>query len=137
MQLKYTPLQLEVREKLEKEGDEPLLQDRFEGFLEIRCPSYPERLRLPKELGIENLAPEDESKDADHREKMERVFKNLELMALCADKIKTYITAVDLKDKTAGVELKTVDDLYDYPHASAIVAGLCSKFITGFVEKKA
>lgn len=134
MDLKYTPSQLEVREKL-AEGDEtPLLQDAFEGYLKIKCPSYPDRLRLPKELGVENLGIED-NPEAGKKEQMQNAFKNLEVMAACAEKIRSYVVEVDLKYKD-GTELKSVDDLYDFPAAGAMVAGLCTKFLMGFVEKK-
>jgi hypothetical protein len=129
MLVKYTPAQLEVRDEI-KEGEDPSLSDLFDGFIEIRLPSYPERLRFPKELGLDKLAG-----SGDEASELSKTLQNLEMLALCAEKVKPYVSSVSLKSKD-GVELQSADDLYDYPAAGVLVAGLCTKFLSGFVEKK-
>jgi hypothetical protein len=136
MNIKYGPQKLDPR--LDDNGQPvdgatgPFLSDTFEGFIEIRAPSYPERLRFPKELGIEDLSGGED----DQKEKLKRSLNQLEMLAKCAEKVKPFIIAVDLLYKPESLKLNTVDDLYDFPDAGPLITGLCTKFIMGFVEKK-
>lgn len=107
------------------------LRDWFSGHIEIRMPSYPERLRFPKEIGIESL-----SESGDDANKLVESLKNLELLAVCAEKVKPYVAGVEVTILDDGSKLASADDLYDHPGAGTLVAALCTKFILGFLEKK-
>lgn len=107
----------------------------FTGFIEIRMPSYPERLRLPKEIGIENVA--NMASEAD-KDKVRQQMATMEVLAKTAEKIMTYINEVDLvyADGDEVTSIKTMDDFFAFPACAGLVTGLCSKFVLGFMEKK-
>jgi hypothetical protein len=130
--IKYSPDKLDSNAD-DKEFKGPLLKDLFEGYVEVKVPSYPERLRFPKDIGLEVAAGP--VSDAD-KEKIAGSLRQLELLAKCAEKVKPFIASVSLKHIEDGVELKSADDLYDFPDAGGLVTGLCTKFILGFLEKK-
>jgi hypothetical protein len=135
MILKFTPEQLDERTE-RKEGESPLLGTLFEGFVEVKAPSYPERLRFPKELGLESFG---EKSVDEEKERLSKSLNQMETLAKCAEKVMPFIVGVNLKvliPNTGVDELKSAEDLYDFPQAGAIVTAICSKFLLGFLEKK-
>lgn len=132
MMIKYTPEKLDSSEG-EKDAKGPFLKDIFDGFIEVKVPSYPERLRFPKEIGLDVISGEISDED---KKKVNGALLQLELLAKCSEKVRPFIGEVALKHKESGLELKSVDDLYDFPDAGGLVTGLCSKFVLGFLEKK-
>lgn len=131
MLIKFTPekLDLTTDEEKQKEGHIPL-SAQFEGVIEIRAPSYPERLRFPKEIGLDSVMA---GKDED---KVKASLNQMEMLAVCSEKVKPFINSVKLKYLEDGTELNSAEDLFDFPYAGALVTGLCTKFILGFLEKK-
>jgi hypothetical protein len=142
MLLTYSPAQLDprldedgkpVKDSEGKEAVGPFLSDLFEGTVQIKAPSYPERLRFPKELGLESFS---DAKEEDRKEKLMEAFNQMEMLAKAAVKVQPYIQEVKLKYLKGDIVLNSSDDLYDFPAAGPLVTGLCSKFILGFLEKK-
>lgn len=140
MVLKFSPQQLDPR--LDDEGKPvvddkgvpavgPFLSDLFQGCIELKAMTYPERLRFPKDLGIENLVGD----EGEQKQNVSKMLNQIEVLAKASEKILPLITKVELKYKD-GTELKTADDLYAFAEASSIVTGICTKFIMGFVGKK-
>lgn len=109
----------------------PLLGEKWEGFIEIRMPSYPERLRFPKELGIESVVG---TKDEDQQ--LRENLKQMEFLAKCAEMVQKYIVSVDLKTKDGVEHVTSQEDLYCHPGTQDFVTGLCTRFILGFLDKK-
>lgn len=107
----------------------------FEGYIKVKVPSFPERARFPKELGLESLSTAAE--DADQKEKLKSNLNNMEVIAKASELMQKYITEVCLRHTKVqpAVELKTVDDLYCYPAAATIIVELASEFIRGFQPK--
>lgn len=130
MLVKFSPEQLDPAKGVEARESVPLA-DLFEGFVEIKMPSYPERLRFPKEAGIEGLIGQKNEDD-----KVREYLAQMDGLANCSEKIMPYINAVDLVHKPSGTKLASVDDLFCFPDAGNMVTGLCIKFISGFLEKK-
>lgn len=126
MNLKYTPKDLDFRDEKE-EGFVPFP---FEGFVELRIPTFPEKLRFPKEIGIQNF------KDLTNEEIS--LNDKMELIAMCAEKMKGYLESVELKYNGSGQEfnLNSVEDLYSHPEANDLMLAICLKFISGFAQKK-
>ncbi len=114
----------------------------FEGSIEVKLMSFPERCRMPKLLGIENLqglASEDEGAPATQEEKAlkaKKTFESLEVLAKGAELIEGNILKVELKHIESGDEITTAEALYVDPRCGGIMTELVTKFTFGFAEKK-
>lgn len=127
----YTHAQL-----LEDEAKK-LEDNQLEGTVTITIPMYPERIRLPKELGIDKLSSVSKSKLEDGSEDdLNMAMSGMEFIANAAEKIHKYVVEVDLKHKVDGDILKTADDLYSHPDGGDLITALVNKFVSGFLGKK-
>lgn len=103
----------------------------FEGFVKVKVPSFPERCRFPKQLGIGDLA----LSEGDPDKKVASGIANLEVVAKAAELMEPFLIGVSLKHLKTGTELKSVEDLYSFPQASPIVVEIAGDFINGFQPK--
>lgn len=135
MDFKYTHLQLLEDDDAAKEA-KAIEGCQFSGTVTIKSPDYSERLRLPKQIGIDKVrAHSKKIEEMTDDERADVAMEGLEYMAKAAEVVKRYVVDCDLTHKD-GTKISTTDDLYSHPDASDLVSGVASLFLAGFVTKK-
>jgi hypothetical protein len=105
----------------------------FSGHIIVELPSFPERCRFPREVGLDAHAG---NVTEEKKKEFASTLQDLDFMAKVAEKIKPKIIEVCLHDIKSDEKINSVDDLYAWPDCGTIVADLCMRFLTGFAAKK-
>lgn len=127
MELLITPALCKESKSESGEDVAPL----FSGTVTVRTHSMPESYRFKAKLGEKSS-----EMTAASENKGKQAAVAMRLLADAAEEIKGCFVAVDLKELSTGVEIKSADDLYSYEPAFGIISEIAMKFVQGFAEKK-
>jgi hypothetical protein len=102
----------------------------FSGSVTVKVPTMPQSYKMKAKFGKKTIGLTDSG------DKNTQAFATMELLADIAEDIQSYFVAVDLTELSTNKKIQSVDDLYCYEPAFAIVSEVAMKFIQGFVEKE-
>lgn len=100
----------------------------FSGSVTIKLPTMPESYRFKAKYGRRSVG-------LDQKSEADVAMASLEMIADIAEDIKPFFTKVELVDVQTKTKLKSVDELYSYEPAFAIIADVAMRFVQGFAEK--
>lgn len=92
----------------------------FEGSVEMSIPSFSERMKILKEINYKSESGQvDASSD------------NLDKFSKSVEKVKELVGSVNIKIKSSGEEIKTLDDLSYYNEGTAVLVELTGLMQSG------
>ena len=102
----------------------------FNGTITIRIPSMPESYRFKAKYGKRTVGL-----GMSEMSKEQSTFVSMELLADIAEDVKGHFLKVDITDVASKKTITSIDELYCYEPAFAIIADVAMRFIQGFAEK--